>query len=810
MSIISATSYATAHETMSSTNYSTAVSMESFFDAHETMPETMMMPEWLIDVEAKNANDIKAIMASLSEREKIETVVYLFMQVKHYRAGDYDAYVGDDEFSYNELALFSPYALIDAAFSNDVAIYKQAPERSGKTLQLLLDTLICVHRNWVGMIGVGSPRDNVIGVYNGLDKACKGFENFISAHYPKTNAAFKDVFGKFIHGPMFKFFDGSSTSFAPEDMGFILSGKIIPVFSAMKPQPIKAMFKVFNAIKAAGKSYFINLDEADSVIRPIASSMTKKMAVSIETILGMRENVEITCACGDVHVCCHSATEKEAIGTFGGAKKIMLLSATMNLPVEFFNVVGANRPKVMMPYTERAISLIGGVNEHNAIVSTDQLSHTTGYFASTNPETSTGRFSYFIAHDCMREQGEDGHRSLRSFWNEKPFMPIGAEAPGKFKTNSVLLIQLTSLVNGGRQNADAEADLNQKDILAKLCGGLDSQGIIRDGSEGRALGVLPDTIFITFFAGGAKIRGENKVDKSVKDIIRGDDLYAKIKETIFDEPGYKAEALKVVKTFETADEDVENTMKFVSWYYGLHRPVVVITFNKGQRAVDMRDRHHVISHMLMHASDTRGADSLKQQAGRTKGAKGEFLKCNYPSEFVPTIVCNKSLAVCKTHEQLPFYNEVDDNGKRIIPRENMLAIEADRVLDKVNKNFEPKTRMMQVITEEALHDFDTDNDDTFVLILADGSEFVFTPENIVDFDITLMPGATNILKCAQKAWILQKFDIKITSKTIYGGVSNSGKNKSITTLINDGFFTLVGFEGRTRMVAVNSVEFPRN
>ncbi|AGE56794.1 hypothetical protein ATCVNEJV2_935R [Acanthocystis turfacea Chlorella virus NE-JV-2] len=707
MSIISTTSYTTAHDIMSSTNYSTAVSMESFFEARETMPETMMMPEWLIDIEAKNAADIKAIMISLSEREKIETAVYLFMQGKHNRPGDYDAYVGDDEFSYNELALFSPAAIVDAVFSNEVAIYKQAPERSGKTKQLFIDTLICVHRNWVGMVGIGSPKDNVIGVHGGLEGTRTEFKDFITSHYPKTNAAFEEVFGAAIYGPSFEFFDGKDSSLSEKSMFYILNGKTIPVFSAMKPQPVKAMLKVFNALKAAGKSYFVQLDEADSVIRPIASSVTKKMAVSIETILGMRENIEFTCACGDVHVCSHSASEKATIGTFGGAKKIMLLSATMNLPVEVFNIVGSNRPKVMKPYTERAISLIGGVDEHNAIVSSDQLSFTTGYFSSTNPETTTGRFAYFLDNDCVREQGEDFYRAPRSFWSKKPFMPIGAEAPGKFKTNSVLLIQLTSMVNGGRQNAETETEINinQKNILAGLCGGIDSRGIVRDGAEGRALGVLPDTIFITFFAGGAKIRGDNKVDKSVKDIIRADNLYAKIEETLFDKPEQEAEAVKVVKSFETADEDVENTMKFVSWYYGMHRPVVVITFNKGQRAVDMRDRYHVVSHMLMHAADSRGMDSLKQQAGRTKGSKGEFLKCNYPPEFVPTIVCNKSLANCSVHEQLVFFNDIDENGKRIIPRENMLAIEEDRVLDKPNRLFEPKIRGMTVIVEDGEEEF---------------------------------------------------------------------------------------------------------
>ena len=465
------TTYTFGQPKMSTITHYTSVdsSNTEYVDAvfQQNAPEMMMMPEWLIDIETKPVGAIKDIFSLLSEREKIETIVYLFMQVKHTRPGDYDAYTGDNEFSYNEIALFGSDAIINAVFDNSVAIYKQAPERSGKTKQLFVDTLICVHRNWCGMVGIGSPKDNVVGVHGGLESTRKEFMQFISENYRTTNAAFKEVFGKDMYGPSFDFFDGKDSSLTEKNLFYIVNGKSIPVFSAMKPQPVKTMMKVLRAIKESGKDYFIQLDEADSVIRPVASAQFKKMAVSIETILGMRDNAEVTCDCGHVHICGHVSTETSAIGTYGGSKKIMLLSATMNLPVEFFNIVGDSRPIVMRPYMERGISLIGGVDDHNAIVTSEQLPFAAGYFSSTNPISSTGRFKYFLDNDCSRIQSEDGTRAVSTFWNTKPFMPIGAEEPGKFKTNAALLVQLTSMVNGGNKLEETEANAiaNQKNIL---------------------------------------------------------------------------------------------------------------------------------------------------------------------------------------------------------------------------------------------------------------------------------------------------------------------------------------------------------
>ena len=85
----------------------TSSSIVEYVDAVGNAPELMLMPEWLNNIETKSHDDIVAIISALSEREKVEMVVYMFMQIKLTRPGDYDAYKGDDEFSYNEVALFS-------------------------------------------------------------------------------------------------------------------------------------------------------------------------------------------------------------------------------------------------------------------------------------------------------------------------------------------------------------------------------------------------------------------------------------------------------------------------------------------------------------------------------------------------------------------------------------------------------------------------------------------------------------------------------------------------------------------------------
>jgi hypothetical protein len=175
---------------------------------------------------------------------------------------------------------------------------------------------------------------------------------------------------------------------------------------------------------------------------------------------------------------------------------------------------------------------------------------------------------------------------------------------------------------------------------------------------------------------------------------------------------------------------------------------------------------------------------------------------------VPVIVCNKSLTNCTVHEQLVFHNEVDVNGKRIVPRGNLLAIEESFVLDKPNRKYEPKKNTMILEDgEERLYDFNND-DDTYTLIISDGSEFVFTADNVVEFDVSMMPGRTQILKCLQKGWMLEHFSIPVSSQTIYP--SNSSSNaRCITDLINKGNFTFVCKDRNVRIVKLASnQQFP--
>jgi hypothetical protein len=178
-----------------------------------------------------------------------------------------------------------------------------------------------------------------------------------------------------------------------------------------------------------------------------------------------------------------------------------------------------------------------------------------------------------------------------------------------------------------------------------------------------------------------------------------DNLEEKVKNCLTIAPGRRDKAAEILKAFKEAPVDVKNTMKFVSWYYGVHVPVVVITFNKGQRAVDMCDDYHVITHMIMFPATSRGLDSNKQQAGRCKTPIGKLLQCNLPADFRPTIVCNVNLSAASDTEKMPFHNRMVD-GIRQVPSETKAALTNNNVLDKACRRYEPNVRMLRAIGEE--------------------------------------------------------------------------------------------------------------
>jgi hypothetical protein len=293
-----------------------------------------------------------------------------------------------------------------------------------------------------------------------------------------------------------------------------------------------------------------------------------------------------------------------------------------------------------------------------------------------------------------------------------PFMPKGAERDGEFKTNTVLLIQMSPMVIGiGKNNMIQEVDYNGNLVV-------DANGkpvmVAREnanqtlflenlamGRLGKRVNLPKNTVFITYFAGGAKIRIPDKFDdapKSVREIIKIDDLEGKTKAHLWSSPDLKDLALTILKRFKDDRPDVANTMRFVSWYYGMHVPKIVVTFNKGQRAVDMCDEHNTITHMIMKVAKTRGTDSVKQQAGRCKVPVGKLLQCNFPADFEPTIATNANLAAAAALENLPYDNEWH-NGKRDVHPTCKETLRNNNVLDKACKKYEPKLSMLRAFGE---------------------------------------------------------------------------------------------------------------
>jgi hypothetical protein len=294
-----------------------------------------------------------------------------------------------------------------------------------------------------------------------------------------------------------------------------------------------------------------------------------------------------------------------------------------------------------------------------------------------------------------------------------PFMPLGAERPGEFKTNTTMLIQMTPLVTGtgGKRNMIPLVDDDGNEVLDEdnkptmVPKPNANQTMLLEnlafGKLGKKVKMPKNTVFITYFAGGAKIRIPEHFEntsKSVKEIIKLEGLEDKVNEYLYSSPDERPMALAILKRFKDDRPDVANTMRFVSWYFGMHVPKIVITFNKGQRAVDMCDEHNTITHMIMMVSENRGTDSNKQQAGRCKVPVGKLLQCNLPADFKPTIATNANLEAAAALENLPYHTTIT-NGKRNVPPELKEHLRTNNVLDKACKRYEPKQSMLRAIGE---------------------------------------------------------------------------------------------------------------
>jgi len=780
-------------------------------------------PDFLVGLNSKTKPEIKNTLMSLDQRQRLEMVTYAYMNVTHMRAGEDNEYAGLKSFIYNEMTLFAPNLIIDDIMDSTVAKYKQAPERSGKTAQHLLDAILNVHMGRCGFVAIGSPKDNVAEVVtDGLTSSLDSFKKHIIDTYKNVNLAFKEVFGKDMWGvDKFIHLDGASKlveskELIPKKKGAdkyylidrILNGGSIPVFSATSLQPVNMIYETLTKINHM--DYFILLDEADSVIKPSASGTTK-MAMKIEQIIGMRSFAENVCdVCGDVHVCAHG-DQLGHPGTYGGAKKIMFLSATMNLPVEYFNSLPGDRIVVRRPFGQRAQTLLGGVNDHSFVqinmndISGSLKTMLETYFNSKNPLMPTYNFEYHLDNDYIIDTMENVMtRPIKYFASEKPLIKLNSYLFPERKTNTIALVQGSPFVEGtgNKKNiSDDDYTANQMRMIDAHFG------------KNRIHDFVPENAAaVSYFSGGARIwfrdhrYGPNGV--SVSNIIAIEELEDKVMSAELTDTEEQA-AREIIEKFKDAAENISNAVKFISWFYGVHVPIVVFGFNKALRAIDCRDREHIITHQFIVVSDNHGADNEKQIAGRSKASKGEMMMLNFDvsnenddENFKVTIASNVSLDDAATLENLPYQNELE-NGKRNVGADVKEAVRRKQVLSKAAKRYEPKANAMVVKDdEELLYDFNND-DDTYTLIIGDGSEFVFTADNVVEFDVSMMPGRTQVLRCLQKAWMLEYFGLVVSSRTI-NKIMTTGKNTSITTLINKGHFNLIGKDGNARVVKVST------
>jgi len=693
-------------------------------------------PDFLVGLNSKTKTEIKNTLSSLDQRQRLEMVTYAYMNVTHMRYGEDLEYAGLKEYIYNEMTLYDAQTNIDRIMDDEVAKYLQAPERSGKTLQILWNAILNVHMGRCGIVMIGSPKDNVAGVTDGLNKGLDRFKKHIIDTYENVNEQFNEVFGKDMWGvDRFIHMDGNSRIVddvpkvkdkrtgdeRPKDGYYataeIVSGDGVPVFSSTSRPPVERMMDAIEQMRNV--DHFVLLDEADSVIKPSACSSTE-LAKLIRQIIGMTRRSVVQCPnCPNTHECMCDGETKHP-GTYGGAKKVIFLSATMNLVVNYLNMIPGPRITVAPPISQRAQTLLGGVVEYEPIqIDNDNVYESLKnmmkmYFDMKNPLEPTPNFKYFIDNDAIidvpechkkyingveEDDEKTEHRPLRHFTSKKPFMKIGSYLYPEHKTNSAMLIQGSPFVSGKGNRRDVPDDemINQMSMVRALF-----EKKIVNGVETNVLDfVTEDTMVITSFSGGSRMWFNNRGDygkdgMSVTDIIRKD----KLDEKILRISTYSRQqaAKKIIDEFKNADEDIENTMNFASWYFGVHVPKLVFGFNKALRAVDTRDRNHIITHQFIISTDGQGADDVKQIAGRSKAAKGEMLAFNFDvshedsaDNFKVKIACNRNLDFSKVLENMPYQNDIDDvDGKRVVDIDIMNAADNTFVLPKAARKYESK------------------------------------------------------------------------------------------------------------------------
>jgi hypothetical protein len=323
------------------------------------------------------------------------------------------------------------------------------------------------------------------------------------------------------------------------------------------------------------------------------------------------------------------------------------------------------------------------------------------YFDSKNPLVPTYNFEYHIDNDYIIDTMENVMtRPIKYFASDKPLIKLNSYLFPERKTNTTALVQGSPFVEGtgNKKNVSDDDDAaNQMRMIDAYFG----RNSIHEF-------VPVNAIAVSYFSGGAKIwfRDHRYGPKglTVSNIIAIEELEDKLVSVELSDTEEQA-ARKIIEEFKTNAENISNAVKFISWFYGVHVPIVVFGFNKALRAIDCRDREHIITHQFIVVSDSHGADNEKQIAGRSKASKGEMMMLNYDvsnenddENFKVTIASNVSLDDAATLENLPYQNRIE-NGKREVGADVKEAVRRKQVLSKAAKRYEPKANVMRAPDE---------------------------------------------------------------------------------------------------------------
>ena len=731
---------------------------------------------------------------------------------------------------------------VDVAVSGQqpISIF-YGPERIGKTLAITEMANKFVFEKFM-------PTVIIIGQNKGNSEA-------VCADMNARRRAMHEANPRAYVGPAFKFVDGKR----PEDFDTVVDEFVhLETVIVTYAGDVKPLTQLADVLEAAGpqlafadNGFALIMDEADEIVgREAGTAVAARMA----QILGQCATRMCVCAaCGDVHAHHNRDAALERMGTHAPLRRLVCISATTTalstwteglLEKGLLLPEQTTLPRTYEPRADFPITIVGG-SGGNVLELPPMRQTAAVLYGLRDPETMRLMKTWASGlrnapHHALAERAWHFQRhgvATASPGNHdnwpKPFLPVDALADGAPKYGVAFAIEVAHYVNR-RARGDSQHDIVDT-LMAP--GGLGDDISLPDGA-----------IVINRTGTGSSVwrKGSDWPNGAhVKTLITSDPHMTRgDKDAMLAKDGGKV-ALGLHRG------DLKDVCKYIDWRFGLHVPVVVVTYQCGLKADDLVSNNRVLVGMVCRSAKGHGLETMKQQAGRTRQAYGKLMRLGFAKANIDTKAGDDHRAVCAAMDlagaPVPFV--VGSENLRLSAATHMAprAIEAASDAGSSTLEFdatggEMMTCGVPLLNRKRNRDAFLEPDRSRVVVRRpDGAEDVhsFVPSNEydlredggVDYEeegvtidigggvmrrftrsmpIAAYPGSTTILKTAQACWVHGKcfgMDGHITSDGIG---ANSAHSTAIYKLGGDTkkFLVKLGRLGRSMAYGLSDPTIP--